>query len=49
MSRAPLSGHPDYTQRRAEVDRGSREERRDTDLRVKTQMNLYESLRLVQQ
>ena len=48
VSRAPLSGHPDYTQMRAELDRGSRDERRDADLRAKTQMDLYEALRLTQ-
>ena len=48
VSRAPLSGHPNYTQMRVELDRGSRDERRDADLRAKTQMYLYESLRQVQ-
>ena len=48
VSRAPLSSHPDYTQMRAELDRGSRDDRRDADLRAKTQMYLYEALRVVQ-
>jgi hypothetical protein len=48
VSRAPLSSHPDYTQMRAELDRGSRDERRDADLRARTQMNLYEALSQVQ-
>jgi hypothetical protein len=48
VSRAPLSGHPDYAQMRLELDRGSRDERRDADLRAKTQMYLYESLRQIQ-
>jgi len=48
VSRAPLSSHPDYTQMRAELNRGSREERRDAGLRAQTQLYLYESLRQVQ-
>lgn len=46
VSRAPLSGHPNYAAMRADLDRGSRDERRDADLRARTQMNLYEALRL---
>jgi hypothetical protein len=46
VSRAPLSGHPNFPAMRADLDRGSRDERRDADLRAKTQMYLYESLRL---
>lgn len=48
VSRTPLANHPDYAQMRQELDRGSREERSDAELRARTQMNLYESLRLVQ-
>lgn len=48
VSRTPLSSHPDYEQIRATLDRGNREERRDADLRVKTQLYLFEALRLAQ-
>jgi hypothetical protein len=48
VSRSPISSHPDYAQMRKELDRGTSEERRDADLRARTRMNLYESLRLVQ-
>jgi hypothetical protein len=48
VSRTPLSNHPDYVRMREKLDQGSSEERRDADLRARTQMNLYQSLRLVQ-
>jgi hypothetical protein len=48
VSRTPMASHPDYPQMRRYLDRGSREERRDADLRVRTQVNLYEALRLAQ-
>jgi len=48
VSRTPLSSHPDYDQMRATLDRGNREERRDADLRARTQVNLFEALRLAQ-
>lgn len=48
VSRAPLAGHPDYTQIRTTLNQGSREERRDAGLRARTQMNLFEALRLAQ-
>src|SRR6478736_1094040 len=47
VSRAPLSNHPDYATMRLELDRGSSDDRRDAQLRAKTQMQLYQSLRLV--
>jgi len=48
VSAAPLAGHPDYSEMRKQLDRGSPEERSDAHLRTRTQMSLYESLRLVQ-
>lgn len=48
VSAAPLAGHPDYSQMRQELDRGTSDERSDAHLRTSTQMSLYESLRLVQ-
>jgi len=48
VSAAPLAGHPDYPEMRKQLDRGSPEERSDAHLRTRTQMSLYESLRLVQ-
>ena len=48
VSRAPLAGHPDYTQMSVELNRGSRDELRDAGLRANAQMYLYESLRQVQ-
>ncbi len=48
VSRTPLANHPDYARMRQEMDRGSREERSDANLRARTEMNLYEALRLVQ-
>jgi len=48
VSRTPISNHPDYAQMRQYLDRGTSEERRDADLRARTQVNLYQSLRLVQ-
>ena len=47
VSRAPLSNHPDYATMRLELDRGSSDDRRDAQLRAKTQMQLYQSLRLM--
>jgi hypothetical protein len=48
VSAAPLAGHPDYAQMRRELDRGTSDERSDARLRTRTEMNLYEALRLVQ-
>ena len=48
VSAAPLAGHPDYSEMRKQLDRASPDERSDAHLRTRTQMSLYESLRLVQ-
>jgi hypothetical protein len=48
VSAAPLTGHPNYLEMRQEMDRGTSDERKDAEMRMRVKMDLYEALRIVQ-
>jgi hypothetical protein len=47
VSRTPYDAHPDYINMQPKLNRGLPAEQRDEDLRARTQMNLYQALRLL--